>query len=60
MHSFFRSALIKAAIDQLVGQLFHKDLPVRQPDTVPMPYCTENPPSLVRTIAFSIFHLIYH
>jgi hypothetical protein len=46
-------------IDQLVGHLFDKDPPVLSPDTVPMPYCTENHPPLVRTIAFSIFDLIY-
>jgi hypothetical protein len=59
MHSFFCSVLTEAKIDQLVGHLFYKDPPVPRPDTVPMPYCTENPPPLVRTIAFSIFHLIY-
>jgi hypothetical protein len=59
IHFFFCSALIKVEIDQLVGHLFDKDPPVLSPDTVPMPYCTENPPLLVRTIAFFILHLIY-
>jgi hypothetical protein len=55
IHSFFYSALTEAEIDQLVGHLFDKNPPVPQPNTVPMRYCTENPPPLVRTIAFSIF-----
>jgi hypothetical protein len=59
IHSFFCSALTEAEIDQLVGHLFDKDPLVSWPDTVPMPYCTENHPPLVRTIIFSIFHLIY-
>jgi hypothetical protein len=59
IHSFFCSALLETEIDQLVGHLFDKDPPVSWPDTVPMPYYTENPPPLVRTIVFSIFHLIY-
>jgi hypothetical protein len=58
IHSFFCPALTKAEIDQLVGHLFDKDPSVLRPNTVPMPYCTENPP-LVRTIAFFILHLIY-
>jgi hypothetical protein len=59
IHYFFYSALTEAEIDQLVGHLFDKDPPILWPDTVPMPYCTENPPPVMRTIAFSIFHLIY-
>jgi hypothetical protein len=59
LHSFFYSALTKAEIDRLVGHLLDKDLPVPRPNTMPMPYCTENPPPLVRTIAFFILHLIY-
>jgi hypothetical protein len=59
IHSFFCLALNKAEIDRLVGHLFNKDLPVPRPNTVPMPYCTKNPPPLVRTIAFFILHLIY-
>jgi hypothetical protein len=59
IHSFFCSALTKEEIDRLVGHLFDKDLPVPWPDTVSVPYCTENPPPLVRTIAFFILHLIY-
>jgi hypothetical protein len=54
IHSFFCSTLTKAEIDRLVGHLFDKDPPVPQPGTVPMPYCTENPLPLVRTITFFI------
>jgi hypothetical protein len=59
IHSFFYSALTKAEIDRLVGHLFDKDPLVLWPNTVHMPYCTENPPPLVRTITFFILHLIY-
>jgi hypothetical protein len=59
IHSFFCSALTKTEIDRLVGHLLDQDLPVLQPNTVPMPYCTEYPPPMVRTIAFFILHLIY-
>jgi hypothetical protein len=58
-HSFFWLALTKVEIDRLVGHLFNKDPPVLRHNIVPMPYCTKNPPPLVRTIAFFILHLIY-
>jgi hypothetical protein len=59
IHSFFYSALTKVEIDRLVGHLFDKDPPGLWPNTVPMPYCTKNPPPSVRTIAFFILHMIY-
>jgi hypothetical protein len=59
IHSFFCLALTKAKIDQLVGHLFDKDPLVPWPKTVPAPYCTENPPPLVKTITFFILHPIY-
>jgi hypothetical protein len=59
IHSFFYLALTKAEIDRLVDHLFDKDLPVPRPNDVPMSYCTENPPPLVRTITFFILNLTY-
>jgi hypothetical protein len=60
MSSFFCSALTKIEIDRLVGHFFDKDPPVLWSNTVPMSYCAENPPPLVRTITFFILHLIYN
>jgi hypothetical protein len=59
IHPLFCSALMKTEIDQLVGYLFNKDPPVPWPNSVPAPYCAENPPPLVMTITFFILHLIY-
>jgi hypothetical protein len=59
IHSFFCSTLTKVEIDRLVGHLFDKDPPVSRPNTVHMPYCTENPLPPMRTIAFFILHLTY-
>jgi hypothetical protein len=59
IHSFVCSALTQTKIDQLVGHLFNKNPLVPRPNTVPAPYCTKNPPPLVRTITFIILHLIY-
>jgi hypothetical protein len=59
VHFFFCSALTKTEIDRLVGYPFDKDPPVPWSNSVPAPYCAENPPTLVRTITFFILHLIY-
>jgi hypothetical protein len=59
IRSFFYSALTKNEIDRLVGYIFNKDPPVPWPNSELVPYCTENPPPLVRTITFFILHLIY-
>jgi hypothetical protein len=42
-----------------VVHIFDKDPPVWWPNTVPAPYCTKNPPPLVRTITFFILYLFY-
>jgi hypothetical protein len=52
INSLFYTALIQAEIDRLVARLFDKDPPTPQPATMPVPFSSENPPHVVRVLAF--------
>jgi hypothetical protein len=52
------SDLTQAVINQFVAHLFDKDPPTSWPDSVPKPYCSENPPPTVSITVF-FFALLY-
>jgi hypothetical protein len=46
-------------IDGFVAYMFHKDPPTARPNTLPLPYSSDNPPPLVRiTILLLTFYLV--
>jgi hypothetical protein len=47
INSLFCTGLTQAEIDRFVGCLFDKDLPTARPASVPVPFCSENPPPSV-------------
>jgi hypothetical protein len=52
INSFLHTTLTQAEIDRFMAHFFDKDSPVVRPATVPMPYCSENPPPVVRISTF--------
>jgi hypothetical protein len=47
-------------IDGFVARLFDKDPPTARPDTLPLPYSSDNPPPSIRIIVLllTIYHAI--
>jgi hypothetical protein len=57
-HLLSHTALSLDEIDMFVACLFDKDPPTVQPDNLPPPYCSENPPPSVRILAVFDSYLI--
>jgi hypothetical protein len=49
---FYPIALTADEIDGFVAHLFDRGVPTARPDAVPLPFSSENPPSLVRVLFF--------
>jgi hypothetical protein len=52
INSLFCTILAQVEIDRFVGRLFDKDPPTARPASVPMPFCSENPPPSVSITLF--------
>jgi hypothetical protein len=58
--SFFHTAISQEETDRFVSHLFDKDPSTTQPDTLPLPYNSDNPPPSVRIIILllTFYHVI--
>jgi hypothetical protein len=56
MNNLYLVALTPDEIDGFIAHLFNKGVPTARPDSVPLPYYSNNPPPLVRILAsFNLF-----
>jgi hypothetical protein len=57
INSLFCIGLSQAEVDQFMGCLFDKDPPTVRPASIPMAFCSENPPPSVSIIvSFGLLH----
>jgi hypothetical protein len=54
----YRIALSQEEIDWFVSHLFDKGVPTARPDSMSLPYSSDNPPPSVRVLAFFNLFLI--